>query len=452
MSDSGKKRTPKWLAKIADYMAPHPLDRSTLFEQYEPPQASSPPITDEAPPPLPGPVAVSPAPEPPKRHTVSDEPLNPPLIRKSMKLLDAGPEQCSSDFYGYLFAAWPALRSMFPPQMSHQNERLWGALVRIVEMLEDPDGLADYLAQLGRDHLKYGVQPEHYAAVGQALLRTLRRHVPAWTDDEEAAWTAAYDTAAALMIEGAEAIQGPAWWDGRVVRHERRTDSTAVLTVKTREPLPYSGGQYLTVQTGKWQRVWRPYSIASAPRGDGTELDLHVRAVPGGWVSTALVKDTRLNDQVWLGPALGSMTPAAANGHDIVAVAGGTGLAPIKALAEHVLHRDEDAMAAGEGMRRMIHLFFGARSPRDLYAMPELRELERAYPWLQVIPVVSGDGRFSGERGNVAEVAAGWHDWTSQAAFVAGPAVMVEQASRSLVAAGLRRVHYDSAELGVPGV
>jgi NAD(P)H-flavin reductase/hemoglobin-like flavoprotein len=395
------------------------------------------------------PPALPPLPPPPARPA---GPLNPALIRKSLALITAGPQQVAGDFYGYLFAYNPGLRDMFPPQMNEQNERLFGALVRIVELLDDAKVLGEYLGQLGADHRKYGIEPEHYAAVGQALLRTLRRHVPAWTEDEEEAWSAAYTVAADLMIAGAAEHKGPACLDGQVVRHERRAADLAVLTVRTREPLLYQGGQYVTVQTGKWPRVWRAFSVANAPRGDGNELDLHVRAVPGGWVSTALVRDTLINSRLVIGPALGRMTPEAADGRDILCVAGGTGLAPMKALAEAVLLYDEAAMARGEGMPRKIHLFHGAKNPVDLYDMAALRELERCYPSLQVVPVVPGDGRFRGEHGNVVDAALDYRPWTAEKAFLAGPAEMVQRAVRSFPPAGLPEVCFDAAELRVPGI
>jgi len=90
--------------------------------------------------------------------------------------------------------------------------------------------------------------------------------VPGLTADELDAWAAAYQMATGLMIGGAAGQSGPAWWSGRVIRHERRTDDLAVITIRTDEPLPYRPGQYVTVETGKWQRVWRPYSVAGAPR------------------------------------------------------------------------------------------------------------------------------------------------------------------------------------------
>ena len=50
----------------------------------------------------------------------------------------------------------------------------------------------------------------------------------------------------------------------------------------------------------RWPRQWRSYSIVNAPRPDGT-LTLHVTAVPGGLVSTALVYHTRPGDILLLG-------------------------------------------------------------------------------------------------------------------------------------------------------
>jgi NAD(P)H-flavin reductase len=375
--------------------------------------------------------------------------LNPEVIRQSVAGLDAGPQRCAGDFYGYLFAGHPRLRGMFPPQMDGQNERLFAALCRIAELIDQPTALAQYLAQLGADHRKYGVEPEHYAAVGDALLRALRKHSPWWTDEHEESWATAYNTAAAMMVHGAEAAPGPATWSGEVVRHERRTRDLAVLSVRTDEPLPYQAGQFVTVQTGRWKRVWRTFSVANAPRRDGTSsvIDLHVRAISGGWVSTALVKDTMLNDRLLIGPAMGTMTPQAVDGRDLLCVAGGTGLAPLKALVEEVLAADEEAVARGTGWRRNIHLFHGARTPRGLYDMPELRELQRDYPWLQIIPVVSGHSQFDGARGQVVDVALGYGDWLDRESFAAGPPGMVRAAARAWPEFGYGELHHDTPDL-----
>jgi NAD(P)H-flavin reductase len=371
-------------------------------------------------------------------------------IRRSISALDGGAGKVAGDFYGYLFAGCPHVRDMFPPQMGMQNERLFAALLKIASLADRPDVLGRYLSGLGADHRKYGVQPEHYAPVGEAMVKALRRHCPIWDEQIEAAWLAAYTLAAETMISGAELRPGPAYWRGTVVRHERRTRDLAVITVRTGQPLPRLAGQYVTVQTGKWRRVWRPFSVANAPGGDLTVVEFHVRAVSGGWVSTALVRDTRPGDEVLIGPPVGTMTAAAAEpGRDLVCVAGGTGLAPIKAVVEAVVQADEQAMAASQGMRRNIHLFHGAHTPRDLYDMPALRELAASYPWVQVVPVVSGEPRFTGFRGCVDRVALDYGDWAGREAYVSGPPAMTRSTLYGLCASGLpdKRVHCDRVEL-----
>ncbi len=74
----------------------------------------------------------------------------------------------------------------------------------------------------------------------------------------------------------ADAAQAPPWWAAEVTGHDRRAADLAVLTLRPERTLPFAAGQHVTVQTARWPRVWRPYSIANAPRPDGT-LRLHVR-------------------------------------------------------------------------------------------------------------------------------------------------------------------------------
>jgi len=84
------------------------------------------------------------------------------------------------------------------------------------------------------------------------------------------------------------------------------------------------------------------------------------------------------------------MTVDPASTRDIVCVAGGTGLAPIKAIIDEI----------GQTNRtRWVHLFFGARDREDLYDLDDLMQLTTRYPWLTVTPVTSEDPTYPGERG-----------------------------------------------------
>lgn len=208
--------------------------------------------------------------------------LNPHLVKESFAVIEPVADKAAAYFYGRLFAENPHLRGMFPPAMDVQRDRLFRALTRIVWSVDSPGGLSAFLGQLGRDHRKYGVVAEHYTAIGNALLATVRRFAAeVWDTETEAAWVTAYTAAANIMIESAEADSGvsPAWWLAEVVDHERRTPDIAVITLRTDRDLPYLPGQYVTVQTARWPRVWRTFSIANAPRGDRV-IRLHVARSP----------------------------------------------------------------------------------------------------------------------------------------------------------------------------
>jgi NAD(P)H-flavin reductase len=328
--------------------------------------------------------------------------------------------------------------------MDEQRDRLFHALGRIVESLSTPEEMAAYLSQLGRDHRKYRVEPHMYEAVGVALLATLRSFArDAFTAEAEEAWTQVYAAGSSLMIKAAEddAATGPATWPAEVVQVDHRAENIAVLTIAPDQPLLFTAGQHLTVQTPRWPQVWRPYSIASRPRDDGL-LTLHVKAVPGGWVSTALVRHTPPGTELLLGPPLGTMTMEHAADRDLLCVAGGTGLSPIKAIIEQAI-RESTATS------RRIYLFYGARQRAQLYDLPDLWRLEDAYRGFQLIPVTSDDPAFDGMQGNVGRVAARYMPHTGCEAYVAGPPDMVRETVRVLGKAGLpaERVHFDDALL-----
>ncbi len=363
-------------------------------------------------------------------------PLQPHLLKESFAYLEPVADKAMAYLYGRLFAARPQLRGMFPPAMDVQRDRMFQALARIVRSADSPEELASYLAGLGRGHRLYGVLPEHYAAMGEALLATLRRFAAeAWSPEVEAAWTAAFDLVAKRMIEAADAgpDDPPAWWLAEVIGHERRTRDIAVLTLRPERPLAFRPGQYVNVQSARWPRVWRSYSIANAPRPDNT-IRLHVRALPGGWVSTALVAHTRVGDTIMLGPPMGAMGPPEGD-RAVLAVAGGTGLAPLKAIIEHL---------ADSGRAPEILLLHGARTAAELYDLADLSKLAGRCRRLRVVPVAEEPG-YTGARGRLPDVVARLDRIADHEAFVCGPARMVDLTVQRLRQAGVppSRIHRD---------
>nr|WP_101789378.1 globin domain-containing protein [Nonomuraea indica] len=365
-------------------------------------------------------------------------PLNPRLVKESFSVIEPVADKAAAYFYGRLFAANPHLRGMFPPAMDGQRDRLFRALTRIVWSLDSPDSMAAFLGQLGRDHRKYGVTADHYGAIGEALLATVRTFAAAvWDDEIEAAWVSAYRTAADMMIDAADSAAAvmPAWWLADVIDHERRTQDIAVITLRPTQHLPYRAGQYVTVQTARWPRVWRTFSIANAPRPDNT-IRLHVRSVPGGWVSTALTRDTRIGDTIMIGPPMGTMAPPDDADRDVLCVAGGTGLAPLKAVIEQII---------ASGRRSHVHLLYGARTSAELYDLPDLVRMAASFPWLRVVPVVSHEPAYDGMRGRLPEVTQRFRSWAEHEVYVCGPSAMVNETVQRLQIDGvpLSRIHRD---------
>jgi NAD(P)H-flavin reductase/hemoglobin-like flavoprotein len=365
-------------------------------------------------------------------------------ITHTFSLVKQAGDRSVAYFYGRLFAENPELRPMFPAAMDAQRDRLFHALARIVHSLGTPDEMEPYLSQLGLDHRKYGVLAEHYPAVGRALLATLCRFSgDAWSPGAEAAWAGAYERATQLMTAAADkaAEHSPPWWSAEVVGHELRSPTLAVLTLRPEEPFPYLAGQYVSIQSAQWHRVWRPFSVANAPRADGL-LTFHVRAVPGGWVSSALVHHTSVGDRVNLGPPQGTMTLAAASGQGMFCVAGGSGLAPLKALIEQAIADSQP------DRRRRIRLIVGARRESELYDLSDLWRLESYYPWLRVSTAVSDDPDYTGVKGMLPDIIARQLPQKDDDVYLSGPSPMVTNCTRVLRTTGEHnwRIHADPVD------
>lgn len=366
------------------------------------------------------------------------------LIRRTLDEIEPVADKVTSYFYALLFVHHPDLRALFPAAMDVQRDRLFKALLTSVKNVDDTGYITEYLSHLGRGHRKYGTLPEHYPAVGECLLSALARYASGtWNPEAEAAWVRAYTTISQIMIDAAaedEAV-APAWWQAEVVSHELRTPDIAVVTVRPDQPYPFLAGQYASVETPWWPRVWRHYSFAAAPRSDGL-LSFHVKAVPAGWVSSAMVHRARPGDVVRLGPPSGSMTVDHTTDNGLLCLGGGTGIAPIKALVEDVAER---------GHRRPMEVFYGARSGHDLYDLDTMLRLEQSHPWLSVRPVVATgrpDGPANSLSGQLPDAVRQYGPWREYDAYLSGPPGMIRNGVDALVGVGIPsdRIRHDSVD------
>jgi len=360
------------------------------------------------------------------------------LLKESWTLVEEHQDKLASYFYARMFLSSPQLRDLFPVKMDVQRARLLGAIVTAVQTVDDPERFEEYLRSLGRDHRKFHVHPDHYRVVGDALLESLRTFAgDGWTAEFDQAWRETYAVIAQRMIRGAdEDSANPPYWHAEVLHHERRGQDIAVFTVRPLGTLEFRAGQYLSVESRHQPRLWRTYSAANAPRRDGT-IDFHVRAVGAGWVSSALVRRLKVGDMVRLAAPMGQMTLDRGSTRDIVCVAGGTGLAPIKAIVEELTRYNRT---------RWVHVFFGARNREDLYDLPALDRLAARHPWLSVVPACSEDPGSPGEQGAICDVMARHGPWHDHDFLVAGPPGMVRSTLRVLAEKQVpsTRIKYDA--------
>jgi NAD(P)H-flavin reductase len=360
------------------------------------------------------------------------------LLDESLRLVEERSDRVISYFYAAMFVEAPHLRALFPAAMDTQRDRLFAALTSAVRNLGDPDRFLPMLEQLGRDHRKYGVRAEHYDVLGRALVLALRQHLADyWVPELEAAWLKAYDEMSRAMQAGAReaASTTPAWWKGDIIAHERRSQDLAVLLVRTDRPYDYAPGQYASIETPYRPRSWRTYSMATAPSPDGI-LEFHVRALSNGWVSGPLVWRAQVGDQLRLGAPMGDMQVDQSSRRDVLMVAGGTGLAPLKAMV--------DGMSKWN-TARSVTLFFGSRQAYDLYDMGPLHRMAAVNPWLTVVPVVSEDPSFNGEQGLLPDAVARRGTWADHDVFVSGSPGMTRATVNRLMSLGVPadRIRFD---------
>ncbi len=217
------------------------------------------------------------------------------------------------------------------------------------------------------------------------------------------------------------------------------TDAThdiKVLRLKPAKTLSFSPGQYATLQFTP-DHI-RPYSMAGLCTDD--ELEFHVRFVPDGRVTSYVFNHLKVGDAVRVSGPLGTAYLRTRHEGPMLCVAGGTGLAPILAIVRG---------AVEAGLNGPIHLYFGVRSPQDIYGLEQLRALQAMLPSLKRhIVVTTDDDQASGHRvGLVTEVIAqDIQDFDGWRAYVCGAPPMVEATAHLLKQRGIaeHRVYADA--------
>jgi hemoglobin-like flavoprotein len=124
-------------------------------------------------------------------------------VRSSFSEVSARPRALASRFYEELFASAPALRTLFPADMTSLQGHFEAALALVIRNLEDMDALQESLRDLGAQHVHWGAKPKDYFLVREALIRAIRSASSSWNDDLESDWRRAITAIAVPMLQGA---------------------------------------------------------------------------------------------------------------------------------------------------------------------------------------------------------------------------------------------------------
>lgn len=128
-------------------------------------------------------------------------------LRKTFALVERQTHIAALAFYQRLFEADPSLRPLFKNDIEKQAEKLMDMLASALSLLEKEEELTQVLEDLGARHVAYGVRPEHYATVGEALLEMLSSVLGADFDPRtRLAWMDLYRYITDTMLRGAARV------------------------------------------------------------------------------------------------------------------------------------------------------------------------------------------------------------------------------------------------------
>jgi len=200
------------------------------------------------------------------------------------------------------------------------------------------------------------------------------------------------------------------------------------LEMENRQRLPFTAGQYALLSTPDHEA--RPFSIASTP--DAAHLEFHIRSAGQG-LSDFLVSHAQLGAEILLEAPFGTSHWRASD-RPLLALAGGLGVAPLKAILETQL------ATAGSPP---CHLYWGVRAADQLYLDHFFRTLAQKYPRFSYIPVLSDVDATDTYRTGFTSDAVG-ADFDTLAGFdiyMAGPPPMVAATLPALLHHGAESEH-----------
>lgn len=162
-----------------------------------------------------------------------------------------------------------------------------------------------------------------------------------------------------------------------------------VLRLPPKADFRYNAGQYVNIIRGN---LVRSYSIANHSK-QGNQLEFYIKKYNNGLMSDYFFNTAKINDLLRIEGPLGTFFLRDSNLKNIVLLATGTGIAPIKSILEGIEESNEHFQ------KKTIWLFVGARYKEDLIWEPNLKNLKINY-----LPVLSRQiNNWDGSKGYIQD-------------------------------------------------
>lgn len=219
----------------------------------------------------------------------------------------------------------------------------------------------------------------------------------------------------------------------RIVSLDHVAPDIVSLALKTppTAPLRFVAGQYIDVLAAG---VRRSYSLANAPRPDNL-IELVVKRYDGGVLSNFWFDRARPGDLVRIEGPFGTFFLRDNLPANLIFLATGTGIAPVKALLEEL------AAQPARAAQHAIRVYWGNRAAESFWWNPANLALTVDYQ-----PLLSAtDAAWRGERGYVQDVAVrDGFPAADTVVYACGSAEMIAAARNTLTASGLSPLRFFS--------
>tara|TARA_B100000686_G_scaffold342408_1_gene421511 strand:- start:18966 stop:19982 length:1017 start_codon:yes stop_codon:yes gene_type:complete len=201
----------------------------------------------------------------------------------------------------------------------------------------------------------------------------------------------------------------------------------------------FYAGQYAELTFGKLPE--KHFSMANSP--NSKELEFHIKALNNGQTSEYIKNQLKLNDKIQVKGPYGDAFLRTNHKGPIIAIAGGTGLAPILSIVKSAIENN---------MKQSLKIYYGAKTEKELYFTSEFKKIIEKYKNIEFYTVVNKSrDKYNIRIGNVTDaVIEDIEDFDGYKAYLAGPPKMVEAAEDLLISLSIRKIDIHSDAFYTP--